>query len=377
MGKPLSLVLLTLLLATTIPPPSQASSEYCTIQDLQQQTVEGWHQRYETTYRTVQIDAEIVVPQVDALPIVRFQNHSIPYPVKEEYASIDTPPYGFFMTYDSPTLTDEHGRYTEEHKPGTFDQELYHRHPWDLTKAYAANNPFTLQEAIDFLDDLFLGVTEGAVHPYVSHVKTAQWVEKKRNPDGSANPYLDMGFYSLKINQAFHGIPLLGSVKVKKFPKVWKPSSFAEGFFWAASREKFRLDFLYPQDELDVLVADVPVLPLEKIIPVYEKLIMDGYVRDVASLDFGYATFWETKEHTTMIAYPCWFLISEFSDRPNQDRAKFFAEKENNTGNPVLGVQYDVVVNAQTGELFDPFSISQEDTYCPKIITWDDVGGRP
>lgn len=377
MRKRFSLILVTLLLASTFPPPSLATSEYCTIHELQQQATQSWHNTYETKWRTIQIDADILIPEVDALPVVRFQENATPYPIEDRYFSNHTNTPGIFMTYNSPTLTDQEARYTEERKPGTFPQEIYHRNPWELAKAYAASNPLTLQAAIDFLDELFDSTTGGNVQPYVTDVITAQWVEKKRNLDGSAKPYRDMGYYNLTFTQAFHGIPLMRGVKPTKYSKDWKTPLAPMGNFWVASRNEFRLDLLFPREELGILIVDVPVLPLEKIIPVYEKLIMDGYVRDVASLEFGYAPFWETKEYTTLVAYPCWFLVSEFETNPKRERAGFFSESENYTPNPVLGNEYVVIVNAQTGELFDPFSISQEDTYVPNIITWDDVGGRP
>lgn len=45
--------------------------QYATMADLREETKNGWHQNYTYKGETIQIDADIVVPDVDAVPIIR------------------------------------------------------------------------------------------------------------------------------------------------------------------------------------------------------------------------------------------------------------------------------------------------------------------
>lgn len=49
--------------------PAFAES-YTSIQQIAETTPERWTETYETEWRTIQVDAEIIVPDVEAFPIV-------------------------------------------------------------------------------------------------------------------------------------------------------------------------------------------------------------------------------------------------------------------------------------------------------------------
>ena len=50
-----------------------AKNDWHTVQELREMTREGWHQTYETKWRTVQVDVDIEVPDVEAFPIIKVQ----------------------------------------------------------------------------------------------------------------------------------------------------------------------------------------------------------------------------------------------------------------------------------------------------------------
>lgn len=60
-----------LALVTLLPTVGLAKEDYISIQELRKQSQSGWKQTYETKWRTVEIDAAIQIPDVDAVPIVR------------------------------------------------------------------------------------------------------------------------------------------------------------------------------------------------------------------------------------------------------------------------------------------------------------------
>ena len=48
-----------------------AKAEWQSIEEVQENTPERWTESYETKWRTIQIDAQIDVPDVEKLPVIR------------------------------------------------------------------------------------------------------------------------------------------------------------------------------------------------------------------------------------------------------------------------------------------------------------------
>ena len=60
---------LALLLALLLP-LGAAAEEYCTIAQLRSQAPARWTQTYATPWRDISVDAPMLLPQVDALPVI-------------------------------------------------------------------------------------------------------------------------------------------------------------------------------------------------------------------------------------------------------------------------------------------------------------------
>ena len=76
-----------LLAATLITPfAGQAETEYFTLKQLRERTETHWTQTYETPYRTLEVDANVYLPEADAMPVlrVRLQDMSSPALTAEE-----------------------------------------------------------------------------------------------------------------------------------------------------------------------------------------------------------------------------------------------------------------------------------------------------
>lgn len=64
--KRLFYILLTMLTLLSV----ASAEEWCSIADICEQTPARWTQTYETKWRTINIDAEIRVPEVDTVPVI-------------------------------------------------------------------------------------------------------------------------------------------------------------------------------------------------------------------------------------------------------------------------------------------------------------------
>jgi len=67
------LVILVLTAYTILPKMSFAKQEYYHVGELRELTQDGWHQTHETEWRTIRIDADIEIPEVDVFPVIRVE----------------------------------------------------------------------------------------------------------------------------------------------------------------------------------------------------------------------------------------------------------------------------------------------------------------
>jgi len=74
MKKSLAILLLLAALLTS----ASAESGYCSIQQVRVDTPHRWTETYETQWRTIEIDTPVMVPEVDAVPIVKISQGSGP-----------------------------------------------------------------------------------------------------------------------------------------------------------------------------------------------------------------------------------------------------------------------------------------------------------
>ncbi|MEG2702700.1 MAG: hypothetical protein RSA65_08790 [Clostridia bacterium] len=65
------LLFLSLILVVGILPAYAEGTDWQSIQQIKQSTPNAWQQVYETPWRTISIDAKVIVPNVDAVPILR------------------------------------------------------------------------------------------------------------------------------------------------------------------------------------------------------------------------------------------------------------------------------------------------------------------
>lgn len=139
----ISIMLVAILLALTSVMPAHAA-EMVSIADISEETKDGWHQTYEAHGRSIVVDADIVIPEVQAVPILSAGH----------YTNIQ-PPVGI-SDFDNSIVSavgihinarkDEHG--VNVGSDVNFGWRL-------LGYTDAENSPFTLDEAQEYARKLF------------------------------------------------------------------------------------------------------------------------------------------------------------------------------------------------------------------------------
>ena len=195
------------------------------------------------------------------------------------------------------------------------------------------------------------------------------------------------GNYKCVLRQKIEGIPvLLGAwdtiLKLNKKdvnfnqPTEWSGENiFKYGDFFLPSwmlESDMNGDFnflFWPIQEIQKIVDDVPLCNTNDVINCIEEKILDGYIRNVYSLRFGYCCY--PTQNEKIILYPVWEIECDYLFNPKEEMNVY----QENDGLPITSGQYysTMIINAQTGEFMDPIKLKENLLTCPNIITWEDA----
>lgn len=195
------------------------------------------------------------------------------------------------------------------------------------------------------------------------------------------------GNYKCVLRQKIEGIPvLLGAwdtiLKLNKKdvnfnqPTEWSGENiFKYGDFFLPSwmlESDMNGDFnflFWPIQEIQKIVDDVPLCNTNDVINCIEEKILDGYIRNVYSLRFGYCCY--PTQNEKIILYPVWEIECDYLFNPKEEMNVY----QENDGLPITSGQYYsmMIINAQTGEFMDPIKLKENLLTCPNIITWEDA----
>lgn len=121
--------------------------------------------------------------------------------------------------------------------------------------------------------------------------------------------------------------------------------------------------------ERGVIADDIPLRSFEAAKPDITALIKAGYIREIYSVQFGYAAY-PNRQHDleSCILFPSWVIECEYYDSPDMETEPVNVPNYSNSQH-----YRRLVVNAQTGRLLDPRSKGPDRSDAPEVITWEDV----
>ena len=356
MRRPLRIVTfcMSLLVAVSAATHALCESGYVSIKELRESLPERWVGEYVVqngAYKqlekgdTVSVDVPIVVPEVDAVPVVRITWEPPIEGLDESFYISKNEWYSKTIGRNFPM--DEMGFPVMEEKT-TFDPEL----PWEDAPAIA----------IEEFRKYFPMMRDKELTCYFHY---------------SYGESEDNGFQCLYFYTTYHGIPHL--LSNRSFLHVIEseigPNDLIDPPGNVAMRIKRPGQFWVNIDtskEIGVEIEDIPLLPFEEILKAFERQVEAGHAYSLNEVRFGYMTFIDPeKKGEEFVLLPVWAakgrtrgdLTIPFdlkNDQVVKDRSAYGCNS--------------IVINAQTGEVYDLTGDRRENRrYVPDILTWDEV----
>ena len=394
--KKICILLFAIMFSALCASAAMAEATPVSIKELSAATSPHWKQTYEAYGRTIDVDVDITIPAVELAPALMVQRApALEDPLKsklaEEYEQADKQDnkhYYRFKTSNSYSLNLEHKgplragtkKDKEDFSKITSDESDLIR--FDPDKAYAENNPMTVREAAEVIRTHLQEVL-----PDVDIQLDTAWITGASRWKRNKKILDDKGFYSLNMRQCFHGIPLMASICETyndSLDQLWltgKKDAESYGRLLVArdnhrgmvrgsvfSEDSWHLvACLY--EETEILCKDLPLVPFDTVKSQVEDLIMGGYVRWINSVTLGYAQF-KTENDDDFVLVPSWIVWCEYIPEGPQ------AEKEYGINDSELlfdsnsAYYRPLIINAQTGKLYDPESTEPGRIICPNLSAW-------
>lgn len=389
--------LLAIIFSTLCASAAMADTRTFSIKDLPDVTTPRWKQTYEAYGRTIDVDVEIMIPKVETAPALKVQwAPALEDPLRSELAA----------EYEKADKEDSKHYYSFKSKKG---HTLYLKHKWPLRggtkknkeswekvteddsdlirfdpdQAYAENNPMTVQEATEVvrthLKEVFPDMEISLDTVWLSGA--TRWKRNKKTID-------EKGYYHLNMRQCFHGIPLMASISAAytdPFDQLWgeildeKDAPYMYILVRRDDDHGLVRGSVYSEDswnivahlyaETELLCQDMPLVSFDAVKSQVEDLINKGYVRWINSVTLGYAQF-KTGNMDDFALVPSWVVWCEYIP------AGPLAEKEYGVNDSELtfdgnnGFYRPLIINAQTGKLYNPESTEPGRIICPDLNAW-------
>ena len=374
-----------------------ADPETFSIKELPGVTSPRWQQTYEAYGRTIDVDVDITIPEVEAAPalMVRWPP-ALEDPLRSSLAG----------EYEQADKNDDKHYYSFKSKKGL---TLYLEHKWPLRggtkknkeswekvteddsdlirfhpdQAYAENNPMTVQEATEVvrthLKEVFPDVEISLDTVWLSGA--TRWKRNKKAID-------EKGYYHLNMRQCFHGIPLMASISAAytdPLDQRWgeildeKDAPYMDILVRRDVKQGIVRSSVYSEtswnivtrlyEETEQLCRDMPLVPFDAVKSQVEDLINKGYVRWINSVTLGYAQF-KTGNKDDFVLVPSWVVWCEYLPEGPYSKKEYGVNDSELMFDGNSGYYRPLIINAQTGKLYDPESKEPGRIICPDLSAW-------
>ena len=367
-------LLLAMIMVFLCVPMAQAETGPVSIKELPGITSPVWKQTYEACGRTIDVDADIRIPEVETVPILKVRMDSrAAEPLRSEleaeykaadrkdgkhHFDFDSQEYALRIDHETPLLWGTNKK--KDIWTAAQGQENADLFKWDPDRAYTENNPMTLGEAAD-IARAHIRELYPDIETRLDRVMTCGKTYWKRN----GKPIYDKGYYELYLRQCFRGIPSMACINDTFTDQshtnlfdTWNTSESGTVFAGVFSEHSWDMRCSFYR-ETGVAREDVSLLPFDAVKDQVQALIMSGHVRWINSVDLGYVLF-DTRTAGEYLLAPCWVVWCEYhpegpaSERTygiNDDELFFFGNN---------AYYRPLVFDAQTGKMFDTENTSRE-----------------
>jgi hypothetical protein len=343
-----------------------AQQGYVSIAELREEAKAGISKTYEAHGRTINVDCDIIVPDVQKVPVLRV--NPLPSPITE--TQMENP---YFYTY---------GRMQQI----VGQTEKTNRVPgigYIMPDGIAEGNPFTPETAKEFVlrtvhdaHDAYQNI-DFVLFGQVGHSR--QYAEKNETEhslsDENVNldvPLNDAGDYELLFCQQFAGMPVYPWRYFDMIDSNSLSRQYIQPQIWAnVYNEQDYLISVASAVQDETVVEDIPLVPFEKVQTALEEAIYSGRLREVYAIRLMYFPLYEqTAKDESMLLFPVWVVTGDIYETAKKETTTLWG----NYGlrNRAMG-ESCFIIDAQTGELLDRWSKNIDLMTIHPILRWEDV----
>lgn len=384
---------LLLLIALLLPMVSQAA-QHVTIQALQEQAATRWQQSYPAHGRDILVDVRAQLPDVKVLPMLEMCYQPLAIHLPSEPGWYIHPNAQRGMAQWPGYFAFTKGPEEDEGPTGwaTIDGKRVSARPhkqryegFEQEEAYLPGNPLTFAHISAIVEKTLQDI---GLDPAIIHVSQPFSLLTHAYYGNSAEEYLSPGW------GAFSWHPLAQGVPIHHF-------GLGAAFDFHNSSPGAHLSFsIRTPDSLSiggtlltqhqVLADDLPLAPFDQVIKALEAEIAAGRLRHVFELKLCYAmayppglsrTAYHQHPDTPAYTVPVWVADVLWVASPRkavdlpweEPDPEYYGETD-----PRNSLSYRLLmVNAQTGKLYDPLSKDRNRGFYEGYLSWQDVGGLP
>ncbi|MEG2252176.1 MAG: hypothetical protein RSC98_03960 [Clostridia bacterium] len=362
------LLFLSLILVVGILPAYAEGTDWKSIQQIKQSTPNAWQQVYETPWRTISIDAKVIVPNVDAVPILRV-SYLTPRP-EEKLSRYDRVCHNNDRCFYGIVGSNPQDQMDSKYIGNSAFRHVAIFPAGESPKQLPENNPLPYQEARKIADTEFrqlYGYGLEAFDDWESYVFSRMVATSKGE---QTDQYVtEQGYYWLRFKQSFAGIPF-NACDLYTREGGGKPlGGRGELLIEVTDANNFMVITTHLETK-DQPYADVPLLSFAQAKGAMEEKIRSGYIREIERVELCYAPYNDPTDDSILWLLPVWRAHCVIDENP-----EYTAKIGTNKHGEILDerIWSDVVFEAQRGALMNPLDASKKRRNVPTMMTWDDA----
>ena len=362
------------------------AQEYQTVSQLRESVPARWTTTIETKWRDVAIDAEIVTPDVEAIPVVKVGYDLHPSPLTPEESGWvevnDSYETGSLILY----MTDDTGKPPRKINGRKVNRDPVSKENWyggfDPNQTYIPLSDIRFSEIQDLIRD---ELVKFGYPPEDFDIETPErmWLQHwyfAGTKEDAAPAEILMNLYT-KLNGITVYGHILDAVRNTRGERARKDGfwdSMTTTVAYEGVIDRLSLLFISHLLPVETLAEDVPLCSFDTIQKSLEQEIKKGRVRKIYEISLGYVLYcepgayheWGQKADYSSIFYdvkPMWRVNCLKASGAQKELEESDEDDERNS------VAYtQMLVDAQTGEIIGQSDAADRSMF-PGFMTWEDV----
>ena len=362
------------------------AQEYQTVSQLRESVPARWTTTIETKWRDVAIDAEIVTPDVEAIPVVKGGYDLHPSPLTPEESGWvevnDSYETGSLILY----MTDDTGKPPRKINGRKVNRDPVSKENWyggfDPNQTYIPLSDIRFSEIQDLIRD---ELVKFGYPPEDFDLETPErmWLQHwyfAGTKEDAAPAEILMNLYT-KLNGITVYGHILDAVRNTRGERARKDGfwdSMTTTVAYEGVIDRLSLLFISHLLPVETLAEDVPLCSFDTIQKSLEQEIKKGRVRKIYEISLGYVLYcepgayheWGQKADYSSIFYdvkPMWRVNCLKASGAQKELEESDEDDERNS------VAYtQMLVDAQTGEIIGQSDAADRSMF-PGFLTWEDV----